>query len=108
MYTHVYTYMATKTISITRAAYDRLRARKGPEDSFSDVVLREPAKGGLVHATGLGPERQDQHHVREIYRLPPRGGTDLAEESVDQKDTAITHEQVGRLDVPVRDTCIPE
>ncbi len=53
MYTHVYTYMATKTISITREAYDRLRARKGPEDSFSDVVLRLTERRPLAEYAGM-------------------------------------------------------
>jgi predicted CopG family antitoxin len=32
--------MATKTISLELDAYERLRAAKGPGDSFSDVVRR--------------------------------------------------------------------
>jgi len=32
--------MATKTISLELDAYERLKAAKGPGDSFSDVVRR--------------------------------------------------------------------
>lgn len=32
--------MPTKTISIRDEAYDRLAARKGEDESFSDVILR--------------------------------------------------------------------
>ena len=50
---HVYTYMATKTISITKEAYDRLKARKGPEESFSDVVLRLTERRPLADYAGM-------------------------------------------------------
>lgn len=50
---HVYTYMVTKTISITKEAYDRLRARKGPEDSFSDVILRLTVRRPLAEYAGM-------------------------------------------------------
>ncbi len=50
---HVYTYMATKTISITREAYDRLRSRKGPHESFSDVVLRLTERRPLAEYAGM-------------------------------------------------------
>ena len=53
MYTHVYAYMATKTISITREAYDRLRARKRPEESFSDVILRLTDRRPLAEYAGM-------------------------------------------------------
>lgn len=53
MYMYVYTYMATKTISITREAYDRLKARKGPEDSFSDVILRLTDRRPLAEYAGM-------------------------------------------------------
>jgi predicted CopG family antitoxin len=50
---HVYTYMATKTISITKKAYDRLKARKGPEESFSDVILRLTERRPLADYAGM-------------------------------------------------------
>ena len=50
---HVYTYMATKTISITKEAYDRLRARKGRNDSFSDVILRLTEHRPLADYAGM-------------------------------------------------------
>ncbi len=53
MYTHVYAYMVTKTISITREAYDRLKARKGPEESFSDVILRLTDRRPLAESAGM-------------------------------------------------------
>lgn len=50
---HVYTYMATKTISITREAYDRLRARKGRYESFTDVILRLTERRPLADYAGM-------------------------------------------------------
>lgn len=43
----------TKTISLTQEAYDRLRARKGPNESFSDVILRLTARRPLAESAGL-------------------------------------------------------
>ena len=50
---HVYKYMATKTISITREAYDRLRARKGRGESFTDVILRLTEREPLADYAGM-------------------------------------------------------
>ncbi|HYV08840.1 MAG TPA: antitoxin VapB family protein [Thermoplasmata archaeon] len=45
--------MATKTISISKEAYDRLRARKRPGDSFSDVILRLTERRPLAEYAGM-------------------------------------------------------
>lgn len=50
---HVYTYMVTKTISITKEAYDRLRSRKGPNESFTDVILRLTERRPLAEYAGM-------------------------------------------------------
>lgn len=39
MYVYVYM-MATKTITVTEEAYERLRAMKRGDESFTDVLLR--------------------------------------------------------------------
>ncbi len=49
----MYVYMSTKTISITRRAYDRLKARKGPQESFSDVILRLTEHKPLAEYAGM-------------------------------------------------------
>ena len=51
----MYTYMATKTISITKEAYDRLKVRKGPEESFSDVIMRLTERKTLSEFAGMLP-----------------------------------------------------
>jgi len=45
--------MATKRISITREAYDRLRARKGRDESFTDVILRLTERRTLADDAGM-------------------------------------------------------
>lgn len=50
---YVYTCMATKTISITHEAYARLRARKGPNESFSDVILKLTERRPLTDFAGM-------------------------------------------------------
>lgn len=49
----MYTYMATKTISVTVEAYKRLRARKGPDESFSDVIIGLTARRPLTDFAGM-------------------------------------------------------
>ncbi|MBI4415461.1 MAG: antitoxin VapB family protein [Euryarchaeota archaeon] len=45
--------MAAKTIRITREAYERLRARKLPDESFSDVILRLTGRRPLTDFAGM-------------------------------------------------------
>src|SRR6266540_2371227 len=80
----------------------------GGRERLRDIVWSEPPESSLVDQGGFRREGQDQHHVRKVYRLPPRGWADLAEEHVDQVDTTVTHEKVGRLDVTVRHAGIPQ
>jgi len=49
----MYTYMATKTISITKEAYDRLKMRKEPGESFSDVIVRLTDRKRLTEFAGI-------------------------------------------------------
>ena len=53
MYVYVHTDMATKTITITKEAYERLRARKEQDESFSDVILRLTERRPLTDFVGM-------------------------------------------------------
>src|SRR2546421_6927826 len=44
--------MTRKTISITREAYDRLRARKGRDESFTHAILRLTDRKPLANHAG--------------------------------------------------------
>ncbi len=53
MYVYTYTYMGSKTISITEDAYHRLRARKRRGESFTDVILRLTERRPLSEFAGV-------------------------------------------------------
>lgn len=45
--------MATKTISITEEAYDRLKARKFETESFTDVINKITNKRSIMELAGI-------------------------------------------------------
>ncbi|MFA5896985.1 MAG: antitoxin VapB family protein [Thermoplasmata archaeon] len=59
--------MVTKTISITIEAYDRLRVRKGPGESFSDVILRLTERRPLAESEGM-LDKTSVEAIREAIR----------------------------------------
>ncbi|MEX2529112.1 MAG: antitoxin VapB family protein [Gemmatimonadota bacterium] len=69
--------MATKTISLKLEAWERLkRARRTPDESFSDVVLR-------AHWPDAGLTARE---LREVYR---QEGPHLSAAAVDAVDDAV-------------------
>ena len=65
--------MSTKTISVSLPAYNRLRrARRKPEESFSQVILRAEWRGETVTANQLLEEigrTPAAYSVREIEQV---------------------------------------
>lgn len=45
--------MATKTISITEDAYERLKVRKEKNESFTDVINRVTGKRDIMELAGI-------------------------------------------------------
>lgn len=45
--------MATKTISITEEAYERLRMRKEKNESFTDIINRITGKRNIMELAGI-------------------------------------------------------
>ena len=45
--------MATKTLTITEDAYERLAMHKGKSESFSDVIAKHFPKHSLLELAGL-------------------------------------------------------
>jgi len=60
--------MATKTISITEDAYDRLRAWKVNNESFSDVINRITSKRRLSEIAGILTEEEGKALERKIKK----------------------------------------
>ena len=60
--------MATKTISITEEAYERLRMKKEKNESFTDVVNRITGKRSLLELAGIFSEEDAikiENHIKE-------------------------------------------
>ena len=50
--------MATKTISITEEAYERLKMKKETNESFTDVINRITNKGSIMELAGILSEEE--------------------------------------------------
>jgi predicted CopG family antitoxin len=75
-----YPCMATKTISLREEAYERLRrAKRGPAESFSDVVMRavwldQPTTAGEFLRAAR--ERGPMYSAEELDRIEVASGDD--------------------------------
>ena len=58
--------MATKTLTITESAYERLAAEKRPGESFTDVILRLTKKRSLFDLHKAIP-RPEAESLAEAY-----------------------------------------
>jgi hypothetical protein len=80
----------------------------GGGKALGGLLDGELAHGPLVHKLRAGPKGQAQHHVGQIHRLTPRARADLDKGHVDQQQPAVTDQQIGRLDVAVGQTGLPQ
>tara|TARA_Y100000310_G_scaffold323727_1_gene384537 strand:- start:298 stop:624 length:327 start_codon:yes stop_codon:yes gene_type:complete len=63
MYT--YTYVATKTITITEEAYNKLKAKKLPKESFSQEIVRIVGdSGSIMDLAGAWSDMSDEEAER--------------------------------------------
>jgi len=60
--------MATKTISITEEAYERLKSRKSENESFSEVINRMTNKRPLSDFLGILNEKEADLLEKTIKR----------------------------------------
>jgi len=61
--------MATKTISITEEAYERLRTRKEKNESFTDVINRVTGKRDIMELAGIlsnEDAEQMKNHIQDM------------------------------------------
>ncbi len=66
-YTYVHVLdMATKTLTITEDAYDILKSRKKPTESFSEVIVRLSGKRPLASFYGVLGEEAGKALAKEI------------------------------------------
>jgi len=49
----MFTRMTTKTLTITEEAYERLRARKSGDESFSELIIRITHRRPLADFAGI-------------------------------------------------------
>jgi len=60
--------MATKTISITEEAYDRLIAKKHAKESFSEVINRITNKVSLLDFAGILTKNESDRLTKYIAK----------------------------------------
>lgn len=75
--------MATKTISLDEAAYERFRAEKREGESFSDVVKRLAGERSWREVAGIWPEPTDLEKTIEAGRDRSRERRDDRQRDLD-------------------------
>ncbi|HLC57414.1 MAG TPA: antitoxin VapB family protein [Candidatus Nanoarchaeia archaeon] len=60
--------MATKTISITEEAYERLRMRKSGNESFTDVINKITGKVNIMDFVGILNDREADELERGVKK----------------------------------------
>ena len=81
--------MASRTISLEKSAYEKLRAAKGPKESFSDVVHRvlETRRPSLTALAGFLTSDEAREVRATLTRLR-------------QEDAGLERERAVRWEVP--------
>ena len=67
--------MATKTISITEEAYERLRMKKEKNESFTDVINRIAGKRDIMEFAGILTD-EDAKKMKEHIRIMRQSSTE--------------------------------
>ena len=67
--------MATKTISITEEAYERLKMRKEPRESFTDVINRITEKRDIMEFAGILTD-EDAEKMKDHIKKMRQSSTD--------------------------------
>ncbi len=60
--------MATKTISITEEAYNRLATKKYEKESFSEVINRITNKVNLLDFAGILTDKEADNLINQIEK----------------------------------------
>ena len=61
--------MATKTISITEEAYERLRTNKMENESFTDVINRITNKRSIMELAGILTNKEADELKKNIHEI---------------------------------------
>ncbi|HLC32613.1 MAG TPA: antitoxin VapB family protein [Candidatus Nanoarchaeia archaeon] len=69
--------MATKSITITEDAYNRLASLKQEKESFSDVIKRIAPKRSLLELAGILTDKQTKELKRNVADFRKQFNEDL-------------------------------